>query len=83
MRADNDNRRNHSFMPRGLSRVEAAFYFGISPSLFDELVRDGRAPSPRLVNTRTIWDARDLDASFDCLPYRISVSDANPWDDVA
>lgn len=27
---------------RGLSRVEAAMYIGISPSKFDELRRDGR-----------------------------------------
>lgn len=83
MQPANDNRRSFGFMPRGLSRVEAAFYFGISASLFDELVRDGRAPSPRVINKRTIWDARDLDAAFDCLPYRSTVSDANPWDDVA
>jgi len=83
MQPANDNRRSPCFMPRGLSRVQAAFYFGISASLFDELVRDGRAPSPRVINSRTIWDARDLDASFDCLPYRSSVSDTNPWDATA
>lgn len=83
MRAANDNKHNHGFMPRGLSRVQAAFYFGISPSLFDDLVREGRAPSPRTINTRTVWDVRDLDASFDSLPYRNTVSDANPWDAAA
>nr|WP_248310038.1 XRE family transcriptional regulator [Bosea sp. WAO] len=83
MQPANDNRRNHGFMPRGLSRAEAAFYFGISPSLFDGLVKEGRAPSPRTVNTRTVWDVRDLDAAFDSLPYRDSPSAAKPWDDVA
>lgn len=83
MRAANDNRRSHCFMPRGLSRVEAAYYFGVSASLFDEMVSDGRAPSPRLINSRTVWDVRELDSSFDCLPYRNTVSDANPWDAVA
>jgi hypothetical protein len=29
---------------RGLSRVEAAMYIGISASKFDEFVRDGRMP---------------------------------------
>ena len=31
---------------RGLSRVEAAMYLGISPSKFDELRRDHRGPPP-------------------------------------
>jgi hypothetical protein len=31
---------------RGLSRDEAAMYVGISPSKFDELLADGRMPSP-------------------------------------
>ena len=32
--------------PRGLSRVQAARYVGVSPSLFDEMVKDGPAPRP-------------------------------------
>lgn len=83
MQPANDNRRSHGFMPRGLSRVQAAFYFGISPSLFDDLVKEGRAPSPRMINTRTVWDARELDAAFDCLPQRSNASDVNPWDATA
>ena len=43
------------FPPRGMSRVEAAYYVGISPSLFDTMVKDGRMPGPKLINTRTIW----------------------------
>lgn len=83
MQPANDNRRSYGFMPRGLSRGEAAYYFGVSASLFDEMVRDGRAPSPRLINSRTVWDVRELDCSFDCLPRRSTVSDANPLDAVA
>jgi predicted DNA-binding transcriptional regulator AlpA len=41
---------------RGLSRTEAATYFGISPSKFDELVEDGRMPRPRMVDKRKVWD---------------------------
>ena len=29
-----------SLPPRGLSRVEAAAYVGVSPSLFNEMMRD-------------------------------------------
>jgi hypothetical protein len=60
-----------------MSRVEAADYIGVSPSLFDTLVRDGRMPDPKLVNTRTIWDRFALDRAFEVLPDR---DDANPWD---
>ena len=50
---------------RGLSREEAAMYLGISASKFDELVRDGRMPRPKRIDTRKIWDVRDLDVAFD------------------
>ena len=53
---------------RGLSRVEAAMYVGVSPSLFDEMVKDGRMPHPRRINSRTVWDKRQLDEAFDALP---------------
>ena len=57
-----------SLPPRGLSRVMAAFYIGVSPSLFDAMVKDGRMPHPKRINTRTIWDVRTLDEAFDLLP---------------
>ena len=63
---------------RGLSRVEAAIYIGVSPSLFDQMVRDGRMPSPKRINSRAVWDRRRLDAAFDALPEEDS---RNPWDD--
>jgi hypothetical protein len=49
----------------------------VSPTLFDEMVADKRMPQPKVVNTRTIWDAVALDIAFDALPIRGS---ANPWD---
>src|SRR5436309_15841447 len=45
-----------SLPPRGLSRSEAAAYVGVSPSLFDAMVKDGRMPQPKRINSRTIWD---------------------------
>jgi predicted DNA-binding transcriptional regulator AlpA len=63
--------------PRGLSRVDAASYVGISPSLFDQMVKDGRMPPPKRINARTIWDRKQLDSAFDGLP---EGDDANPWD---
>ena len=61
---------------RGLKRTEAAAYVGFSPTKFDETVRDGRMPQPRRVDGRKIWDVRDLDDSFERLPYEDEI---NPW----
>ena len=70
-----------SLPPRGLSREEAAAYVGISPSLFDALVKDGRMPSPKRINIRTVWDRIQVDAAFAALPG--DDSPANPWDEMA
>jgi hypothetical protein len=53
---------------RGLSRIEAAMYIGISPSKFDELRKDGRVGPARLIDGRKVWDVRDLDLAFEALP---------------
>ena len=53
--------------PRGLSRVQAAAFVGVSASLFDEMVRDGRMPQPIRINTRVLWDRLQLDEAFAAL----------------
>jgi predicted DNA-binding transcriptional regulator AlpA len=53
-----------SLPPRGLSRVHAAAYIGVSPSLFDEMVRDGRMPKPKRINGRVVWDRLEVDEAF-------------------
>ena len=53
--------------PRGLSRVQSAAYVGVSPSLFDELVKDGRMPQPIRINSRVVWDRLQLDEAFAAL----------------
>jgi hypothetical protein len=59
-----------SLAPRGLSRVEAAQYIGVSPSLFDQMVEDGRMPKPKPkpINARKVWDRLRLDLAFESLP---------------
>lgn len=57
-----------SLAPRGLSRVEAATYVGVSPSLFDRLVADGRMPAAKRIGDRRIWDRARLDEAFGALP---------------
>lgn len=66
--------------PRGLSRAEAADYVGVSVSLFDAMVKDGRMPQPKRINSRIVWDRRRLDEAFDALP---DTNANNPWDDMA
>ena len=50
------------------------------PSLFDEMVKDGRMPRPKRINARTIWDRKRLDVAFDAIPDG-DPAPANPWDD--
>jgi len=66
--------------PRGLSMAQSAAYVGVSPSLFDEMVQDGRMPPPKRFNGRTVWDRKQLDEAFDASP---SEHRNNPWDDKA
>lgn len=68
--------------PRGLPRRLAADYIGCSPRMFDNMVKDGLMPSPRLIGTKKVWDTRELDDCFDILPRPEADNDnANEWDD--
>jgi hypothetical protein len=68
--------------PRGLSRVKAAAYIDVSPTTFDEMVKDGRMPLPKIIGRRKVWDRRKLDLAFEALP-EDGTANANPWDEVA
>lgn len=72
-----------SLPPRGLSRSEAAAYIGVSPSLFDAMIRDGRMPGPKRINARTVWDRRQLDTAFEAIPEDQANNDHDPWAEVA
>lgn len=68
---------------RGLSRVEAAGYIGVSPTFFDKLVAAGDMPRPKRLGSRTIWDVRALDMAFEALPGDDDATDAiNSWSDL-
>ncbi len=71
-----------SLAPRGLSRVQAAAYIGVSPSLFDEMVKDRRMPKAMRINARTVWDRVKLDEAFAALSDGGRDGD-DPWDKVA
>lgn len=53
-----------AYPPRGMSRVIAARYVGVSVTKFDELVADGRMPAPVRVDGRVLWDRIKIDMAF-------------------
>lgn len=70
-----------SLPPRGLSRVAAADYIGISPTKFDEMVEDGRMPGAKTIDSRKVWDRLAIDAAFSALPGGgPSGQEASDWD---
>ena len=63
---------------RGLPAQEAALYLGCSRSKFEDMVRDGSMPKPRMIGTKRVWDRFELDEAFDALPRQ---EDRNEWDE--
>lgn len=62
---------------RGLRRKEAALYVGVSPTKFDELIKQGLLPRSINLGGCVIWDVRALDETLDSF---FGGDDANPWD---
>jgi hypothetical protein len=58
----------------------ARAYVGVSPSLFDQMVADGRMPGPKRINSRVVYDIKRLDAAFEALPDD-GEQERNPWDE--
>jgi predicted DNA-binding transcriptional regulator AlpA len=77
---DRENILPTSLPPRGLSRVQAAAYIGVSPTLFDQMVDDGRMPKPIRINARVLWDRLQLDEAFAGLASKEECSAAMPDD---
>ena len=63
---------------RGLSRVEAAQYLGISPSKFDELRQSGQIGPAKTIGSRLLFDLYALDEFFDSLPSEKN-DDSGDW----
>jgi hypothetical protein len=55
-------------------------YCGISATLFDRLVGDGRMPAPCRIDGRKVWDIRSIDLAFDALP-REGSGPSSSWED--
>lgn len=69
-----------SLPPRGLSREEAAAYVGVGATKFDQMVEDGRMPSPKRIDGRRVWDRLRLDSAFAALPTEGGDDGHNPDD---
>ena len=74
-----------SLAPVGVNREQAAELIGVSATLFDRLVVDGKMPDARMLYGRLVWDVAEVIAAFRALPHRSVSVDAmrvegNPWD---
>lgn len=68
----------------GLSRAEAAEYIGVSTSLFEEMVADGRMPPAKQINSRKVWMRTKIEKAFADLPDAGQNNDtSSPWRDCA
>ena len=66
--------------PRLIGLDAAAAYVDLSPSKFAALVKEGRAPSPKRIDGRKLFDVRDLDRFADALPYELAAPEDTTWD---
>lgn len=67
--------------PRGLSRIEAARYVGVSPTTFDRLVAEGVMPKPKAIGARRVYDRALLDSAFDAIgDGELDADGPNEWD---
>ena len=74
-----------SLAPVGVSREQAAALIGISASLFDRLISEGKMPDARVLHSRLVWDVAEVIEAFRALPRRTEPIDdtvirVNPWD---
>jgi hypothetical protein len=68
----------------GLSRAEAAEDIGVSTSLFEEMVADGRMPPAKQINSRKVWMRTKIEKAFADLPDAGQDKDfSSPWRDCA
>jgi len=65
---------------RGLRRVEAAIYVGVSPTKFDDWVKRRVMPQPKRQDDVAVWDVRALDLAFEALPDQNQGDAASAWD---
>jgi predicted DNA-binding transcriptional regulator AlpA len=80
-----DSRERHHVLPPnlaplGLRREAAAEFVSVSPTKFDELVRDGRMPRPMHIDGIVCWDVDQLRAAWARLRDQTEAGGVNLWD---
>lgn len=69
-------------LPRfALRREEAAASVGVSPTKFDEWVKDGRMPKGRKIDGVVLWDVGEVRDAWERLRDGMLV-EKNPFDEV-
>src|SRR5260221_12947848 len=53
--------------PRGLSRLRAAAYIGVTPQVFNRLVAENKMPRPKRIGHLMRWDKLAIDKAFSLL----------------
>lgn len=73
--------RSKSQPRRGLRRIEAAAFVGVSPTKFDDWVGRGLMPKPKTIDGVVLWDLHRLDLAWDELPddVRSGQPEDHPW----
>jgi predicted DNA-binding transcriptional regulator AlpA len=68
--------------PRLIDRAASAAFISVCPNTFDQMVKDGRMPKPKVLSGRRIaWDVHDLDRAVNSLPVVGDTLVDNTWDD--
>jgi hypothetical protein len=68
--------------PRGLRRLDAADYAGISPTLYDEWVKQRMLPATKKIGGVVLTDRFALDDALDVLFASESEEQLDAWNDV-
>lgn len=68
--------------PIGMNRVQAADHIGVSTTLFEEMVKDGRMPKPKRANTKPLWNRIEIERAFEDLPEPEEKDPTDPWDTI-
>lgn len=61
-------------------RDEAAAVLGVSPTTFDELVKEGKMPRPVRVRGCVLWGATALSVAWAAIENEAGVDSRNEWD---
>lgn len=65
--------------PLGLDRVECAAFIGVGVTMFDQLVREGIMPQPRIIKGRLVWHRTEIEKAFAALPVRQPEGGGGSW----